>query len=538
MSMLKYLAFILLVHSTLAFALTRPDLEQMQAELDNPVTLETVETVLLESGLPFMKAKGQNSCQYYYSHSESHVKTFTIAIDFYSYAGKEIIHRINWNSDYSYYEIVGGRFQSSESYYRHAGVSDSVIENRTKLMQLFNSILDKIENGKNLYWPHSGRCEKCAIQMISSYSLSEQLGSRGVCNDGYDSEIKTCNYRIELDDGSIADISVEYMKSDRDDYTPVSLRFNDQDLMESSDNMGMIKTVKIGKQEWMDHNLLYGEGLTGKYGVDIVANKDFSNVTDLDYGHESVSMPSGEMNSWFVMMDLNLRDRNYHDFLEKPDIKENHRGVCPAGFHVPTINEWEELFSFVIKDKVKFLKYNLFEEYAEAKKTYESNCSYFGGCNPAGKKASDKMTKIHKELDSIYDKWRKGRKDGFNCGVGEKCHYNLDDMQNVILREMVRHLCAKNSWPLDENGEDVCLDSYGFLLSSNSKTGDKMNYWTADAKISKCHDIFEEGHHLCTYEITGYGFSVQNQWREFNIPRFESLLGNANLRCLKNGGKK
>ena len=77
--------------------------------------------------------------------------------------------------------------------------------------------------------------------MISSYSLSEQLGSRGVCNDGYDSEIKTCNYRIELDDGSIADISVEYMKSDRDDYTPVSLRFNDQDLMESSDSMGMIK---------------------------------------------------------------------------------------------------------------------------------------------------------------------------------------------------------------------------------------------------------------------------------------------------------
>ena len=181
----------------------------------------------------------------------------------------------------------------------------------------------------------------------------------------------------------------------------------------------------------MDHNLLYGEGLTGKYGVDIVANKDFSNVTDLDYGHESVSMPSGEMNSWFVMMDLNLRDRNYHDFLEKPDIKENHRGVCPAGFHVPTINEWEELFSFVIKDKVKFSKYNLFGEYAEAKKTYESNCSYFGGCNPAGKKASEKMTKIHKELDSIYDKWRKGRKDGFNCGVGEKCHYNLDDMQNV-----------------------------------------------------------------------------------------------------------
>lgn len=542
MSIIKRLAFIL-IFSSLAFALTKQDLEQMKFELDNPITLETVERVLLESGLPFMKQKSQKSCSYYYAHSESHVKTFEIVVYFHSYAGNEIIHRIDWGSDYAYYEIVDGRFQSSESYYRHAGVSDSVKESRDKLMHSFNSILSKIENKKKLYWPYSGRCENCAIQVISIYSLSKQLGSRGICSGGYGSEFKTCNYQVALDDGSIADVSVEYTTSNRDDYTPVSIRFNDQDLTESSDNMGMTKTVKIGKQEWMDHNLLYGEGLTLKYGVDIVANKDLSNIYEVDYNLRSYALPSGERNSWFVFMDLNLSSWSYGVFLEKPDIKENHQGVCPTGFHVPTFAEWKELFSFVAKDKVKFPKYELFDAYEKAIDKLPNGYELaFASASDLKKFKSveKKLKSVEKELDAAYNKWRKGRKDRFNCNNGEKCRFDKNDMRNRIDEEIINHLCAKGAWPFDENGEDLCLDSYGFSMPSDSKEGNEISYWTADAKVSQCRDVFENGRHQCTYSVEGHKFLIN--YRRLGSKHIDSKewtsSGVANLRCLKNRSKK
>ena len=460
----------LILFSSVAYALTRQDLERMKSELDNPVTLETVEKVLLESGLSFMKMKSQNSCSYYYSHSEPHVKTFKIVIDFHSYAGKEILHRIDWGSDYAYYELVDGRFQPNESYYRHAGVSDSVMESRAKLMHSFNSILDKIENGKTLYWPHSDRCKNCAIQTMSSYSLSEQLGSRGVCNGGeYGSEKQTCNYRVGLSDGTTADVTVEYMSlRRRDDYTPVSIMFNDkQGVGDGSGNATPIKTVKIGKQEWMDHNLLYGEGLTMKYGVDIVANAEMSNITDMDVSEKSYAMPSGEANSWLVFMDLNLQQNDAFNFIEKPDIKENHQGVCPAGFHVPTSAEWKELFTFVAKNKVKFPKYELFDALEKAvEKLPNSYELAFASASDLKKirKHQEKLESIEKELDAAYNKWRKGRKDGFDCKDGEKCRFNKKDMLGVIETEIVKHLCSKGAWPLDEDGRDMCVDSYGFSL--------------------------------------------------------------------------
>ena len=540
MRIMKFFLIVLLVSDSAVFALTRQDLERMKSELDNPVTLETVETSLLESGLPFMKVKNQNSCTYYYSHSEPHVKTFKIVIGFHSYAGKEIVHRINWSSDYSYYKIVNGRFQSDESYYRVSPSSEKDRDKNEKQMKIFNSILDKIENGKALYWPHSGRCENCAIQMMSLYSLSEQLGSQGACNDGYGVEKQTCNYRINLGDGMPADVTIEYMSSGEnyDDYTPVSIKFNDkQGADDGLKNAASIKTVKIGKQEWMDHNLLYGEGLTAKYGVGIVADEDLSNFTDFDYNSKSIALPSGERNRWFEFMDLNLRSD------EKPNIKENHQGVCPIGFHVPTIAEWKELFSFVVKDKVKFPKYELFDAYEEAVEKLPNNFELaFASASDLKKirKQQEKLESIEKELDAAYNKWRKGRKDGFNCNKGEKCRYNKHDMRNTIEGEIIKHLCAKGKWPLDENGEDLCLDSYGFAMPSDSEKGNEMSYWTADVKISQCHDVYENGRHQCTYNVEGYMFSINYGWqgsKRIHSKEWTST-GYAYLRCLKNRSKK
>lgn len=55
MSVQKFLLMCLFFLSSVAFALTRQDLEQMKSELDNPITLENLESILLESGFPFEK---------------------------------------------------------------------------------------------------------------------------------------------------------------------------------------------------------------------------------------------------------------------------------------------------------------------------------------------------------------------------------------------------------------------------------------------------------------------------------------------------
>lgn len=67
----------------------------------------------------------------------------------------------------------------------------------------------------------------------------------------------------------------------------------------------------------MDHNVLFGEGLTGKYGVALVGNEDLSNIISVAMDRLSYAVPSGEANSWFVMMDLNLRALIYQDSIEK-----------------------------------------------------------------------------------------------------------------------------------------------------------------------------------------------------------------------------
>lgn len=72
----------------------------------------------------------------------------------------------------------------------------------------------------------------------------------------------------------------------------------------------------------------------------------------------------------------------------------------------------------------------------------------------------------------------------------------LGNMKDIIDGEVMKHLCSKGAWFLDENGNDMCLDSYGF--------------------------------------------SVKSERQIFELSNFETMedVKNANLRCLKNRGKK
>ena len=550
MSILKYLVFVLLVYSIPAFAITQQDLEQMKAELDNPITLETVEAVLLESGFPFEKQISQYSnrpeyqgvCKFSSDSLPVYVSTEFdhVASNYGAYKEKKILRNIRYgsNKDHPAYRFVNGRFE----YYKDS-YWDKDPEKRKNvefIIQKSNSILEKIDQ-MGFTCKSPSQCH-VAIQTRTLYQLSDMFGNRGICNG--EGPMQTCNYRLALDGGNVVDMTIVYLNSGDKyghDYTPLSVIFNDSEKLPT--DTVPTKTVKIGKQEWMSHNILYGEGRTVKYGVDIVANKDLSNITDGDYESKSYALPSGEINSWFVLMDLNLFSKDYGSFIEKPDVKVNHRGACPIGFHVPTFAEWKELFSFVAKDKVKFPKYELFEAYEKATEKIPNNVELaFASASNLEKirKQQKKVESIEKELDTAYNKWRKGRKDRFNCDKGEKCRYNKYDMRNRIDEEIINHLCAKGAWPFDENGEDQCLDSYGFSMPSDSKKGNEISYWTADVKISQCHDVFENGRHQCTYSVEGYKFSINYGWQgSKHIDSKEwTSIGFANLRCLKNRGEK
>lgn len=551
MSVQKFLLMCLFFLFSVAFALTRQDLEQMKSELDNPITLENLESILLESGFPFEKKMSRYSnrpeyqgvCKFSMDTLPFYVLTEFdhVASNYDTYKETRILRRIRYGSskDHPAYRFVNGRFQyHTNSYW------DGNPEKRKSvefIIQKSNAILDEIDQ-LNLACENSSQCH-VPIQIHTLDQLADMLGSRGICNG--ENPIQTCNYQLSLDDGETVNLTITYLNSGAKhgyDFTPLSMIFNDVEKS-SIDGTVAIKTVKIGKQEWMDHNLLYGEGLTEKYGVDVVGDRDLSNIRDIDYDSKSIALPSGEQNGWLVFMDLNLRQSGTFDFIEKPDIKENHQGLCPAGFHVPTIAEWKELFTFVAKDKVKFPKYELFDAYEEMVENLPNNVELaFASASDLKKirKQQEKIKSIEKDLDAAYNKWRKGRKDGFYCKDGEKCRFNKNDMREIIETEIIKHLCLKGAWPLDDDGNDVCVDSYGFSLPSDSYTGKEMSFWTADVEVSKCHDVFEDGNHQCTYEIEGYYFAVKSEWQNLNLYKFEKSLTsrNAYLRCLKNRSKK
>lgn len=40
-------------------------------------------------------------------------------------------------------------------------------------------------------------------------------------------------------------------------------------------------------------------------------------------------------------------DEEYNEELAGDKIKEKHQGICPDGWHIPSIDDWEELKTFV-----------------------------------------------------------------------------------------------------------------------------------------------------------------------------------------------
>ncbi|MDR2594912.1 MAG: hypothetical protein LBC87_09115 [Fibromonadaceae bacterium] len=103
------------------------------------------------------------------------------------------------------------------------------------------------------------------------------------------------------------------------------------------------KTVKIGSQNWMAENLNYT--ITGsKCGTDITFITDDGRESyELSDANTTYCDKYGRLYDWSTAMGI---DAKYNTNLRNgSDVK--HRGICPSGWHLPNIDDWKELTSYV-----------------------------------------------------------------------------------------------------------------------------------------------------------------------------------------------
>jgi len=96
-------------------------------------------------------------------------------------------------------------------------------------------------------------------------------------------------------------------------------------------------TVGIGKQMWMAENLNYTDSTAHpnlKGEVSCYGKNDDTNCDAL-----------GAYYSWTAAMDF---PADYADSVVGDKIKEPHQGICPDGWHIPSLKDWDMLNDFVI----------------------------------------------------------------------------------------------------------------------------------------------------------------------------------------------
>lgn len=104
------------------------------------------------------------------------------------------------------------------------------------------------------------------------------------------------------------------------------------------------KTVVIGEQTWMAENLRYGKKVSN--GSEI---KDDAIVAYFCYDGDTIKcMKYGGLYSWSEMMALpyDCNNINCSDLIDG-DGDGIHQGICPQDWHVPSLTEWDVLFTAV-----------------------------------------------------------------------------------------------------------------------------------------------------------------------------------------------
>ena len=261
------------------------------------------------------------------------------------------------------------------------------------------------------------------------------------------------------------------------------------------------KTVKIGKQVWLAENLNYKN--SSKYGSNICAGcEDF-----------------GRLYTWNSAMAIQPEAKENYDMESRTEgrpISKKHQGICPTGWHIPTVTELKDLLVFV---EVQIYRY--------AGKWQDSNLDY-----------------LKNEIDRIFFPYDGGRSQ-FILGVmnnyglafiepefwagsfGEYANsFGLSIRSSGTGKDRELDKCVPGQILTDFNtGKSTCC--------SEGCAGDHFAMWLADENTS-CQDKVKRGRHTCKYEPKAALFTLQQYAGDFLLDvDWKYKNSYASVRCLK-----
>ena len=133
--------------------------------------------------------------------------------------------------------------------------------------------------------------------------------------------------------------------------TPSSSSVTTADLIDSRDGQ-IYKTVKIDEQYWLDKNLNINVPGSKCYGEDGEVLTHINNRPILgtlsDAEVQANCAKYGRLYDWSTAMNL---PASCNTSSCSSQIQNPHQGICPAGWHIPTLVEWNKLGHYV--DDVK-----------------------------------------------------------------------------------------------------------------------------------------------------------------------------------------
>lgn len=140
-----------------------------------------------------------------------------------------------------------------------------------------------------------------------------------------DKESSSSAEKITVSSSSVASSSSKKVVSNYDPATG---------LLTDERDGNVYKTAKVGNQIWMAQNLR----LENPNTLDDCS----SNYYDYTIKDEAVLQKYGHHYGWMTAMLISCK---YEEQLAKSEIQQPHQGLCPTGWHIPSIDEWQELFN-------------------------------------------------------------------------------------------------------------------------------------------------------------------------------------------------
>ena len=106
------------------------------------------------------------------------------------------------------------------------------------------------------------------------------------------------------------------------------------------------KTAKIGDQIWMGQNLRYYTTEPAE-GCEYTYNDESEDVSDLD--------TYGRLYSWIGAARIPCDYITKKASFEGDEFSTPHQGICPKGWHIPTLDEWKKMIEFTDGNVYKLL---------------------------------------------------------------------------------------------------------------------------------------------------------------------------------------